>query len=171
MNRKAKRKPPVSEAPEKKPVPFYWYMIGVLLAAAGGYYLLFNSDQTAQAVPVYAEEDVARDRPFNAIHEMKPGPRIPLLPADQPQPRIVIPSDYYNFGQVGARDVVRRKFVIRNEGDAPLTISRAYTTCGCTIAQFTSRVIPPGKVALATLVFNAGFHDTRGQTVKRGHRE
>ena len=168
MSRKAKKKraPPI--APKKKSVPFYWVMIGLIIAAVGGYYLLINTDQTAQAVPSYAEEDVARDRPFVAIHEMGGGPQIPLLPADQPQPKISVPSDYYNFGQVGPRDKVRRKFVIRNEGEAPLTISRAYTTCGCTTAEFTARVIPPGKVALVTLIFDAGFHDARGQTVDRG---
>ena len=36
------------------------------------------------------------------------------------------------------------------------------------VADFTARVIPPGKAALVTLVFDAGFHDVRGQTVKRG---
>ena len=49
-----------------------------------------------------------------------------------------------------------------------LTISRAYTTCGCTKAEFTSSIIPAGKVAIVTLVFDAGFHDVRGQTVRRG---
>jgi hypothetical protein len=29
-------------------------------------------------------------------------------------------------------------------------------------------VIPPGKVVLVTLRFDAGFHDTAGQTVRRG---
>ena len=64
--------------------------------------------------------------------------------------------------------MVRRKFVIRNEGAAPLTIVRAYTTCGCTTAEFSARVIPPGKLAVVTLIFDAGFHDARGQTVDRG---
>ena len=168
MGRKAKNRPASATASKKKSVPFYWVMIGVLVAAVGGYYFLVNTDQTAQAVPAYAEGDVVRDTPFVAVHEMGQGPQIPFLPADQPQPKISVPSDYYNFGRVGPRDVVRRKFVIRNEGNAPLTISRAYTTCGCTTAEFTARVIPPGKVALVTLVFDAGFHDARGQTVDRG---
>jgi hypothetical protein len=55
-----------------------------------------------------------------------------------------------------------------NLGDAPLTISRAYTTCGCTTAEFTSTVIPPGKVVIMTLYLDAGFHDVTGQTVRRG---
>jgi hypothetical protein len=53
-------------------------------------------------------------------------------------------------------------------GDAPLTISRAYTTCGCTTAEISASVIPPGKVATVKMVFDAGYHDTRGQTVRRG---
>ena len=94
---------------------------------------------------------------------MRAGPPIPFLPADQPQPKIILPDSHHDFGQVGAKAVVKRKFLVCNEGEAPLTISRAYTTCGCTVADFTARVIPPGKAALITLVFDAGFHDVRGQ--------
>lgn len=168
MGSKAQKRLVSAKAPKKKSVPFYWVLIGVIVVAVGGYYLLINTDQTAQAVPSYAEEDVVRDGSFVAVHEMEGGPQIPFLPADQPQPKISVPSDFYNFGRIGPRDVVRRKFVIRNEGEAPLTISRAYTTCGCTTAEFSARVIPPGKVALVTLIFDAGFHDARGQTVDRG---
>ena len=168
MSRKAKHGSATPKSPNKRQVPFSWVLIGVIVAAVGGYYLLINTDQAAQAVPSYAEEEVARDAPFVAVHEMAAGARISFLPEDGPQPKISIPSDYFNFGGIGPRDVVRRKFVIRNEGDAPLTISRAYTTCGCTTAEFSARVIPPGKLALVTLVLDAGFHDVRGQTVDRG---
>jgi len=168
MSRKTKRKSTAARSPKKKSVPFYWVMLGVIAAAAGGYYLLTNTDRSAQAVPSYSQEEVARDGSFVAVHEMQAGPSISFLPADGPQPKISVPVDYYNFGTVGARDVVRRKFVIRNEGEAPLTISRAYTTCGCTTAEFSARVIPPGKLAVVTLVLDAGFHDVRGQTVDRG---
>jgi len=169
MGRNAKRKSAAPNPPKKKKsVPFYWVMFGVIAAAAGGYYLLTDTDRSAQAVPSYSEEEVARDGSFVAVHKMQAGPSIPFLPAGGPQPKISIPADYYNFGSVGPRDVVRRKFIVRNEGEAPLTISRAYTTCGCTTAEFSARIIPPGKLALVTLVFDAGFHDARGQTVDRG---
>jgi len=49
-----------------------------------------------------------------------------------------------------------------------LTISRAFTTCGCTTAEITARVIPPKKVALARVRVDMGYHDTRGQDVRRG---
>jgi hypothetical protein len=169
MNHKTRRKSAAARSPKKKSVPFYWVMIGVIAAAVGGYYLLLNTDRSAQAVPSYTEAEVARDGAFTAVHEMgTASPRIPFLPADQPQPKISVPVAYYDFGGIGPRDVVKRKFVIRNEGEAPLTISRAYTTCGCTTAEFSARVIPPGMVALVTLALDAGFHDVRGQTVDRG---
>jgi hypothetical protein len=96
------------------------------------------------------------------------GSAIPFLPKGEPQPNIVIPETSYDFGTIGVKDVVEQTFVIRNTGDAPLTISRAYTTCGCTTAEISASVIPPGSVATVKLIFDAGFHDAAGQTVRRG---
>ncbi|MDH3594510.1 MAG: DUF1573 domain-containing protein [Rhodospirillales bacterium] len=168
MARVAHRKSARSRAAGKDSFPIHWIIIAVLLLAGGGFFVWAETEPAAPVALEYAEEDMARDRPFRAIHEMRAGPPIPFLPADQPQPKIVVPSSYYDFGQIGAKAVVKRTFLVRNEGDAPLTISRAYTTCGCTVADFTARVIPPGKAALVTLILDAGFHDVRGQTVKRG---
>ena len=65
-------------------------------------------------------------------------------------------------------EIGQHEFVIANQGEALLTISRAYSTCGCTMAEFSASVIPPGKVSIVTMVYDAGFHDARGQTVRRG---
>jgi hypothetical protein len=92
----------------------------------------------------------------------------PSSPKNQAQPRIQVPEKYYDFGVVGPQDVVEREFIIRNSGEAPLTISRAYTTCGCTTAEISATVIPPGQVATVKLFFDAGYHDATGQTVRRG---
>jgi len=138
-----------------------------LIAAAAigiGGYLGFAGDSGAN----YAPEDVVREQGFRAVHEMSGGPRARFLPSGQPQPRIEIPRAAYSFGTIGPKDVVTETFVIRNGGEAPLTIARAFTTCGCTVADISARVIPPGKVALAKIRFDAGFHDTRGQNVQRG---
>lgn len=118
----------------------------------------------------YKSEDIVYDNPLHAIHEMD-GPTlssISYLPKDGPQPKVALSESMYNFRSIGASDMVQHDFVIANIGDAPLTISRAYTTCGCTTADFTSTVIPPGKVVIMTLTLDAGYHDVRGQTVRRG---
>lgn len=141
---------------------------GVVLIAAAWY--MFAGRNSAQAAIDHGPEVVVSDSPLHAIHEMEPSnlASIPFLPKESPQPKIAIPEDFYSFGSVGLTEVVQHEFAIANVGDAPLTISRAYTTCGCTTADFTSTVIPPGKVSLMTLTFDAGFHDAGGQTVRRG---
>ncbi len=142
-------------------------LAGVILLIAAGWGW-WSGRQTAAAAMDYGPADVSYDQPYHAVHEMGAGPPIPFLPQDGPQPEIGIGDDFYNFGSIGPTEVVTRDFVIANMGDAPLTISRAYTTCGCTTADFTSSVIPPGKVSIVTVTLDAGVHDVRGQTVRRG---
>jgi hypothetical protein len=81
---------------------------------------------------------------------------------------MVISENFYDFGFVKAPRVAERVFIIANRGQSPLLIQKAYTTCGCTIADFSASEIPPGKVALMTVHFDTGFHDLRGTTVRRG---
>lgn len=118
----------------------------------------------------YEPEDIVYESPITVIHEMGPSTvsDIGFLPKDGPQPKIAVLESFYDFGSIGPDEIVRHDFIISNLGDAPLTIFRAYTTCGCTTAEFTSTVIPPGKVVVMTLILDAGFHDVSGQTVRRG---
>lgn len=167
MNRKEHRLQTQRRARRKNTIAAV-ILVAALLVLAGSLYAYFTDSQTATAALDYDPEDIVYDQPIHAIHEMGEGPPIPFLPRDQAQPAIAVSEKSYNFGSIGPTDVVERTFVIFNKGDAPLTISRAYTTCGCTTADITARVIPPGKVAEVTLTFDAGFHDTAGQTVRRG---
>ena len=137
-------------------------LLGVVLVS----YIISPPSATASAK--YDPADVVNDQPVLAVHDMGEGPAIPFLPASQAQPKIQIPEKSFNFGMIGSKAIVEQEFIIRNVGDAPLTISRAYTTCGCTTAEISATVIPPGKVATIKLILDAGFHDTSGQTVRRG---
>ena len=141
------------------------FIVGFVLVALAGW-TWWNGQQGVEID--YDPEEIAYDLPLHAVHEMGDGPTILFLPKDGPQPQIVINERFYDFGNIGATDIVTREFIIANTGEAPLTISRAYTTCGCTTADFTSAIIPPGKVSIMTIVLDAGFHDVTGQTVRRG---
>jgi len=142
--------------------------LGLMLVATAWYFTAApNSTQTGIT---YDPADVVYDEPLHAIHEMG-GPtinQIAFLPKNGPQPMIIVSEEFYDFGVIGPSDVVSHDFVIANLGEASLTIHRAYTTCGCTTADFSSTVIPPGKVAIVTMTLDAGYHDVRGQTVRRG---
>jgi hypothetical protein len=137
----------------------------IVLAVA---YTLWSDNRGSPAAFAYGPGDVTGDRPLRAVHDMGEGPAIPFLPAGGPQPKIVVSERSYDFGSIGPQEKVQRLFAIRNDGEAPLTISRAYTTCGCTYADISATIIQPGEVAEVILVFDAGFHDSRGQTVRRG---
>ena len=151
--------------------PIILVMLGVLLLG-GAYFLVSSRNQPVVVTTAssYTAEDIVYGEPLQAIHEMTGSSAglISFLPKDGPQPRIAVSEDFYGFGSIGATEVVTHDFVIQNLGEAPLTIHRAYTTCGCTTADFTATVIPPGKVVVMTLILDAGYHDVRGQTVRRG---
>ncbi|MFO7663248.1 MAG: DUF1573 domain-containing protein [Chloroflexota bacterium] len=114
------------------------------------------------------ESEIVTGNRITAIHTMGSSPRIPFLPQGDPQPKIAVPEKFFDFGRIGAQDIVSHTFLVRNSGEAPLTISHAYTTCGCTTAEISADVIPPGKAVTVDLRFDAGFHDSAGQTVRRG---
>lgn len=137
----------------------------VLLVALG---ILISNRTVTGPAPSVTGDDIVTGNKLLAVHEMGSGPRIPFLPPGDPQPDVAVPESFHDFGRIGANDVVTRTFLVRNDGEAPLTISRAYTTCGCTTAEISADVIPPGKAVSVALRFDAGFHDAAGQTVRRG---
>jgi hypothetical protein len=143
-------------------------VLGIILIGVAWYFIA--DPGSAQTNFEYGSEDVVYDQPIQAIHEMDGGSldKIAFLQSDGPQPKVVLLEDFYDFGSVGPTEIATHEFVILNQGEAPLTIHRAYTTCGCTVADFTATVIPPGKVSIVTMRYDAGFHDARGQTVRRG---
>ncbi len=167
MKRRQRRLQVQKQSRRKNTIMAIILTIAVVMIAVGLYAYMVDS-QTAAAALDYEPGDIVYGEPIHAIHEMGEGPSIPFLQRDQAQPAIAVSEKSYDFGSIGPQDVVKRTFVIFNTGDAPLTISRAYTTCGCTTAEISARTIPPGKVASVTLTFDAGFHDTAGQTVRRG---
>ena len=140
-----------------------------LLLAAVWFSSVAASQPVDHAV-TYDPDQVTYAQPLTAVHEMT-GPSlqsIPSLPKAGPQPKLAVSQPFFDFKRIGHTEVVQHQFIIANEGEAPLTISRAYTSCACTTADFTATVIPPGKIAIMTLTFDAGVHDVRGQTVRRG---
>ncbi len=47
-----------------------------------------------------------------------------------------------------------RKFVFTNTGDAPLNITNAKSTCGCTVADYPKTPIMPGKNGIIEVKYN-----------------
>lgn len=145
-------------------------MVGVFVLALIIYGMWIWS--AANSKIYYTPADIVYGVEIHAVHDMgiinNSRGTGNFIASSSGKPEIRISEKYYDFREVDAHQVLTRSFVIANYGQSPLVIRRAYTTCGCTIADFTATEIPPGKVALMTLQFDTGFHDMRGTTVRRG---
>lgn len=89
--------------------------------------LLFLVVAAAGAPPGAAAQDVPADGGASAETE---GPLVAVDPI-------------HDFGNLIKGQVETHAFVLRNTGSEPLTIERAFPSCGCTVAEF-DRTIPPG---------------------------
>jgi hypothetical protein len=77
------------------------------------------------------------------------------------QPSIDFDSRSHDFGVVNEGPQVRHVFKIKNKGSAPLVLSGAYASCGCTSATLDATTIPPGGSGALSVVM-----DTRGEKGK-----
>lgn len=111
-----------------------------------------------------------RDQPLEGGHDMA---RIPQqTPAPQPAPegaalpRLDLPSSSHDFGTTPKRPDVAHVFAVQNTGTTDLKISNLVTSCGCTTAELSSSIIPPGQRADLTVTFDPDFHPTQGPVVR-----
>jgi hypothetical protein len=77
------------------------------------------------------------------------------------QPSIDFDSRAHDFGVVNEGPQVRHVFKIRNKGTAPLVLSGAYASCGCTSATLDATTIPAGGSGALSVVM-----DTHGEMGK-----
>lgn len=70
----------------------------------------------------------------------------PIISPDQPT---------YDFGTIAQGREIEHRFTLRNRGDAPLTVGRLKTSCGCTAATVSAKTIPPGKIGIVNVTFNS----------------
>lgn len=65
------------------------------------------------------------------------------------KPKPVFPKTVYDFGKVSeSLGTVSCEFPFKNEGDAPLIITRVQASCGCTTPDYTKEPILPGKTGV-----------------------
>ena len=61
----------------------------------------------------------------------------------------------HDFGVIKEADgKVSHTFVIKNEGDAPLVVTRVIASCGCTTPEWTKEPIAPGKTGDIKVTYN-----------------
>jgi hypothetical protein len=61
----------------------------------------------------------------------------------------------HDFGQINEGEVVSVDFAFTNDGEAPLIISNASGSCGCTVPQWPRTPIAPGESGVISVSFNS----------------
>lgn len=76
-------------------------------------------------------------------------------------PKIEITPMTYDFGAISDDIKNNATFTIKNTGNADLLIYEVRPTCGCTVANLTSKKIAPGETARLDAVYDS--HNANGQ--------
>ncbi len=147
-----------------------------LALVIGGLATIRNKQQNAVTGvrPLEVGELLPLAEPVNPIegwHDMDnmPDPNQvgQVVPPDQPQPNVDVPLAEYDFGTIpSGPGNVSQVFYIQNTGTEVLEIRSVVTSCGCTTANLSSSVIPPGTRADLTVVFDPDYHDTEGPVTR-----
>jgi hypothetical protein len=64
-------------------------------------------------------------------------------------------KETYDFGKIKQGEVVSYRFAFTNTGKAPLIISNATATCGCTVPAWPKTPVLPGDTASIAVTFNS----------------
>ncbi len=82
------------------------------------------------------------------------------ISADKPlskeeAPQMKFEEDVFHFGNLKDGEIVTHEFVFKNTGKAPLVISNATGSCGCTVPEYPKEPIAPGKKGKIKVSFNS----------------
>ena len=73
----------------------------------------------------------------------------------QNQAEIKFDKTNHNFGTFAEKDGVQKTtFTFTNVGKAPLVINQVVASCGCTVANYDKRPIPPGQNGTIEISYN-----------------
>ncbi len=80
-----------------------------------------------------------------------------------PKTEISFTDTKHRFGEIKEGAIVKHAFHFRNTGKAPLLISQAVASCGCTVPSFPKEPIPPGGEGDVLVEFNSAH--------RKGHQQ
>ena len=80
-------------------------------------------------------------------------------------PEITFEEEEYDFGTIQKGENVEHVFKFTNTGRAPLVITNATSSCGCTVPDAPKEPIAPGETAEMTVKYNGSGNGQVTKTV------
>ena len=72
-----------------------------------------------------------------------------------PTPSFAFSTEEHDFGKINEGDVVEHSFTFTNTGQAPLIISSAVGSCGCTVPEWPKEPVGIGETGEILVKFNS----------------
>lgn len=179
MGRKGKRRKPSRTGGRSNPRSGKFVMIAGVLVVGLGAGLYFVQGRSPESHVIDASDIGIASLPplstegkaIRGWHDMANIPRDAKgspLPKEQPQADVTVkPANRY-LRAVGRKDVVNLSYIVVNDGTKDLVIGNVVTSCGCTTANLSHNIIPPGHRADLAVRFDAGYHPMKpGEQVTR----
>ena len=79
----------------------------------------------------------------------------PEVKPEGPVPSFAFAKETHDFGTINDGDIVQHVFKFTNNGEAPLIISNATATCGCTVPKWPKEPIAVGESGEIQVRFNS----------------
>lgn len=96
--------------------------------------------------------DKAKSRSTSVASEAAPEAAVK---PEGPLPTFAFNEELHDFGVINEGDVVEHVFAFTNTGDAPLIISKATGSCGCTVPEWPKEPIGVGEAGEIKVKFNS----------------
>lgn len=61
----------------------------------------------------------------------------------------------HDFGKIVQNDPATVTFTLKNNGTAPVIITAAKSSCGCTVAEYTKEPVKPGETGIVKATYNS----------------
>lgn len=71
----------------------------------------------------------------------------------------------HDFGKIVVNDPATVTFTVKNNGTAPLLMTAAKSSCGCTVAEYTKEPIKPGESGIVKATYNSARAGSFTKTV------
>lgn len=157
-------------------VPIWAVVLAGVLVLGGAVVMWQGNSGGREAEPSRSEDPATllplaqSGPPLRAGHNPERIPSAPPTPAPVPEgapgPRLDLPTSSHDFGRISRREIVTHIFAVQNVGTSDLVIRNLVTSCGCTTAELSSSVVPPGHRADLRVTFDADYHEIRGDVVR-----
>lgn len=118
------------------------------------------------------EGGVSKTSPVNIDDRInKPSTSVNNAPTEKPEgplPILTFEETEHDFGRITEGEVVTKKFKFTNTGEAPLIITNAAASCGCTVPSFMKDTpVAPGETGEIEVKYNSrGKKNQDNKTVR-----